>query len=202
MSRCEEFDEFDEPFPNARAMYAANADRALRGKRGRAMLADLREALLALPDRRLVSGALSTASLRRWVDAGGDGAAERWPHAWEDDRSAADALVEREGIGVCAVGAYCWWKAVEGGADPREAMAELPVTADLLGENEEDTALAGEAAGMSRIVAREIVWLNDGSFGGCTPEERYERVLRWIGGRIGPRATEPTSAASTGRRGA
>jgi hypothetical protein len=37
--------DYDEPFPNAGVLYAANAERALKGKRGRKVLAELREAL-------------------------------------------------------------------------------------------------------------------------------------------------------------
>jgi hypothetical protein len=45
-------DGYDEDFPNQAALWQANAQRALTGKRGRKALAELRDALLALPGRQ------------------------------------------------------------------------------------------------------------------------------------------------------
>lgn len=89
-------------------------------------------------------------------------------------------LVEEQGIGVCAVGAYCWWQEVKKGADPAEAMASLPVTADLLTGQAYETVEAGRAAGLTRYVAWTLGDLNDETLRTCTPEERWERVVAWV----------------------
>lgn len=56
MSRFE--DGYDEDFPNQSALWWANTERALKGKRGQAFLKEMEEALLALPKKRLIEGAV------------------------------------------------------------------------------------------------------------------------------------------------
>ena len=59
MSRFREGDYEGEPEEIlAQGRWEHNARRALKGKRGRKALADLRAALLALPEPRLIEGAL------------------------------------------------------------------------------------------------------------------------------------------------
>lgn len=48
----------DEDFNNQAALYQANTDRALAGKRGQAFLKEMEEALLMLPQKRLINGAV------------------------------------------------------------------------------------------------------------------------------------------------
>jgi hypothetical protein len=50
----------DEFNGNGWAMWQKRAELALRGKRGRKALAELRDALMALPEKRLIEGALCT----------------------------------------------------------------------------------------------------------------------------------------------
>lgn len=176
---------YDEDFPNQAEFWLANARRALSGRRGKKALAELREALLHLPEKRLVQGTLSTASLKAY--------AEELPEkcqSWAVDgkpytvpnwiRESALEAVAKEGIGVCAVGAYCWWKAVQAGADPEAAMADLPVTSDALEHDLWNTVSAGKRAGLVSYVAWTLADLNDETFRSCTPEERYEKVLAWV----------------------
>ena len=52
-------DEYDEQFNNQGEFWWANARRALNGRKGQQALRDLREALLALPQPRLIEGRLA-----------------------------------------------------------------------------------------------------------------------------------------------
>lgn len=56
MSRFDDGDE--ENFPNQQALYAQATKNALKGKRGQAALKELEEALLAMPEKRLIEGGL------------------------------------------------------------------------------------------------------------------------------------------------
>src|ERR1700733_1709773 len=80
MSRFSD-DDNDEYSPEAilfQGRWYNNARRALRGKRGRKALAELREALLALPEPRLISSALCTVGgTARVRDAAPEEIAER-----------------------------------------------------------------------------------------------------------------------------
>lgn len=198
----------DEEFPGQWQLYEANLLRALKGKRGRKFLADLREALMALPERKLIEGALCTvgADQRRGrlvAAAEAELARDRAyqaanPSPWQVDLridlSAAedlDASVARQGEGVCAGGAYLWHQAVRAGADPDEAFAALPL---LLGHHEEgedsgrndsETAdLLADAAGIARNLAWAIGSRNDDSYRRETPEQRWQAFVGWIDGEL------------------
>lgn len=54
MSRFD--DDYEEDFPNQAALWRANVERAIKGKRGQAFLKELEEALLALPEKKLIEG--------------------------------------------------------------------------------------------------------------------------------------------------
>src|SRR5580704_5658182 len=116
MSRggCDNWD--DENYPNEAAFWENRADMALRGKRGRKALADLKEALLALPEKRLVSRALSTVGVVSFSN--------------DFRRDYIDELLAEQGVGVCAVGAYIWHQRVKAGESPDEAMRALPMLDD------------------------------------------------------------------------
>lgn len=77
MSRFD--DCYDEDFPNQAALYQANTERALKGKRGKAFLRELEAALLTLSEKRLIEGrvceegqvcAMGALALKRKVDSG------------------------------------------------------------------------------------------------------------------------------------
>src|ERR1700757_3269836 len=114
MSRFGDYD-YDEEYANAAALWQANAKRALAGRRGRKALAELREALLALPEKRLIEGALCTV-----------GEARRDPSKAGYSRGDLMEKIERQGEGVCAIGAFVWFKKVKAGMDPQEAFESLP----------------------------------------------------------------------------
>ena len=171
MSRYYDDYDGDESFPNASAFWRTNADRAMKGKRGRKALAELREALLALPEKRLIARALCTVNPDARKDPEPD------LHDWRNRE--IDEIVAEQGQGACAVGVYAWWQKVKAGADPTEAFEQLPTLEDTnhdIWETEE----VGKQAGLTRYVAWELAYRNDETFGHLTPEARYEATLAWI----------------------
>lgn len=165
MSRFREGDYDGEPEQIlAMGRWEWNARRALKSKRGRKALAELREALMALPERRLIEGALCTvgdpyrrvppvtdaelAEADARADAfhaeyglpadTGDAREQRARLAREfrdEERGALAESIERQGCGVCANGAILWHRLVKDGMDPDEAFASLPT---LMSEDDGD----------------------------------------------------------------
>ena len=174
-------DDFEEGFPNQGAFWWTSARRALRGKRGKRALAELREALLMLPEKRLVAGAISTAAVKAKYESEPDlvdGPGGSLPNYGK--KEALDKC-ETEGIGVCAIGAYLLRKRVLAtGETPAEAMAALPTLADFEGYGLSDTALEGEDAGLTNSLAFLLADRNDETYADLTPEERYGAFLEWI----------------------
>lgn len=180
MSRFDDYD-YEEQFPNQGELWYANVQRALAGKRGKKALAELREALLALPEKRLIAGALCTVGgvEQRAVDHGD------W---YRDD---LEVKVKSEGEGVCAIGAYLWFKKVKAGTDPQAAFDELPTLLDSNGDGDWATAQAGKAAGLTFTFAWSLASRNDTAYEDMTPEERYDAFMRWLDERLsGPSACE------------
>lgn len=193
---------------NTAGLWHANLTRALKSKRGRAALTDLRDALLALPEKRLIEGALCTVGLSDRIEAmpatkvidieplipGEDGRPQRDAEGhvirgprqptevknWERE-SLLEFVAEHDGEpeGVCAVGAYVWWKKVKAGMDPSEAFVALPVLPDT-DAGEWETADAGTEAGLAGVLAWELAHLNDETWGSLDPEARYTRFITWI----------------------
>lgn len=183
MSRYYEGD-YDESFPNEAALWRANAERALKGKRGRKALAELREALRNLPEKRLIDSALCTVNAPK----------RREEVAANDSRGWAtrefDTFIEQTGEGVCAVGAYAWWQKVKAGADPQEAFDSLPSLMNNDGDEIWQTEQVGVRAGLTQYVAWELAYRNDETYMRLTPEERYERFMTWLDEQL----AEPVSA--------
>ena len=182
MSRGGSDDDYED-WPNQALFWWHNAERALKGKRGKKALAELREALLMLPEKRLVEGAISTVALKAKADAmpdtkpswSGNGVMDNW------HKQDALAKCEREGMGVCAIGAYLLRKRVlETGETPEEAMANLPSAADVEDCGLDDTAALGKQAGLAFPLAFLLADRNDETYHSCTPEERYEKFLAWL----------------------
>jgi hypothetical protein len=196
-----------------------NARRALKGKRGRKALAELREALLALPEPRLIGGALCTVGgtarvgevtpeevagraaqgRAMYAEAGSDPGEDyadecgRWMRQEREyERDAIAGLVETDGEGVCAIGAFIWHQKVKAGMDPAEAFAALPTVAGDAADNPADeTAGLGQQAGLTYTLAWVIASKNDQTWESRTPEDRYTAFLAWIDAELG----EPAGAA-------
>lgn len=177
---------YDDEYDEARVQEWNDRVRvALRSEQGRVRLAEIRAALLALPDKRLISGALCTvggvdarlpaigedelaaleAKAAAWqaeinVDMGAD-----WPQrsarmersAREDDRERFDGVLAENGgtCGVCLVGAYLWHRKVTEGAAPDEAFAALPV---VLGEDGGDPLTETADLGKDAGLPYELAW--------------------------------------------
>ncbi len=221
MSRYSEYDDYEDEADQilAQGRWERNARATLKGKRGRKALADLREALLALPEHRLIEGALCAvgdvdqrvpavtgaeiaehqAKAAAWRAENGLGtdpdldayAAGCMREEREEQREAYVKLVNEQGQGVCAIGAYLWHKRVKAGADPHEAFGGLPTVLD--GESGDplgETAHLGQDAGLAYTLAWELAYRNDETFGSMTPEERYTAFLAWIDAEL----AEPAAA--------
>lgn len=179
MSRFEDDDYDGEDFPNQAALWQANAERALKGKRGRRALRDLRAALLALPEPRLIAGALCTVNPAR--------RAEGRTHP---DWLLAD--IAEKGEGVCAGGALLWHLRVKGGMDPIAAFDSLPTLEDDNHSGWESADLIAHEAGLARPLAVEIAFRNDETYLRMTPEERWTAFLAWIDAELADEAGIPS----------
>lgn len=178
MSRCSDED-YEESFPGESALWEANAERALRGKRGRRALRDLREALLALPEKKLIEGALCTVgSARRLGEL-----------AVYGGRIELADNVEDNGEGVCAIGALLWHRMVKAGMDPAEAFESLPTLDDSNHDLDDTARLAVSDAGLAYSLASNIAYKNDGTFGGKSPEGRHAAFMAWIDAELGGSGT-------------
>jgi len=69
---------------------------------------------------------------------------------------------------VCAVGAYAKHKGLD--------LSKF--------DPEDETDQVGIEAGMPRLVAWKIVEVNDYQFESLTPEQRYEKMLRWVESKL------------------
>lgn len=172
MSRFGDDDDYDgDSFPNQGALWHANAERALKGKRGRRVLRDLRDALLALPEKRLIEGALCTVGSAKRLERL-DEHLSRW--------GLEENIEDNGGEGVCGIGALLWHRRVKAGMDPAEAFDSLP-TLDDGNYGLDDTArLAASEAGLVFSLAWNLAYRNDETYEGMTPEERYAAFLAWI----------------------
>lgn len=217
MSRFE-WDDYGEPpdYPNASDLFETRARAAIYSKRGRASLRELREALMALPKHELIEGALCR---RRQIEddeqlsddffihegqltlEGGE--VNRTFLASSPASSSTHEIIE----GVCAVGAFMWWKKVKAGEDPVKAFLDLP-TLDTGPDGEDgdgdemfQTAWAGERAGLTHTLAWELASGNDETFASATPAERWQKFIDWIDGVLAsPPLTRSEGVYAEGRK--
>lgn len=157
--------------PVAQRLWDANYERALKGKRGRKALADLREALLALPEPKLIEGALCTMNPEKRRGTFSEGLARR-----EFD----DELEVNDGAGVCAIGALVWHRRVKAGMDPLEAFDTLPTQLASSYDLGDTAQLAVRNVDIAYPLAWMLAWRNDETWQHKTPEERYAAFLAWI----------------------
>lgn len=177
-----------------------NSRAALKSKRGRKALAEIREALLALPEKRLIEGAMCTVGGPERVPGVTEAEIGKYP-SWagrarwlredrEELRGQVAGSVERQGCGVCVNGALLWHRKVKAGMSPAGAFAALPtVIAYDDGDPMDQTArIAEREAGLAFTLAWELAYRNDETFGKLTPEERYAAFLAWIEAELGETA--------------
>lgn len=173
-------------------LWRANVQRALKGRRGQAALRDFRDALMALPEKVLIEGALCTVGIQDRIESLPTTVTR--PHWKTGEREVVnnwerEVLVEyvdqhkNQPEGVCAIGAYVWWKKVKSGMSPEDAFAATPVLPDTDG-GQWETEAAGREAGLAGVLALDLAFKNDENLGGATPEERYEWFLKWVNKQI------------------
>ena len=150
MSRTDYAEEED--FPGQWALQEKNLERLLAGKRGQAVLRDLEAALLAIPEKRLIAD-----------------------HGVKDGE-------------VCTVAALAVHKQVTQGQSRELVLRQLEAEErEYLGEDyeysewgdDQYTQDLGVSVGVPKSLAWRLVALNDLDYDGCTPEQRYEKVLAW-----------------------
>lgn len=167
MSRYSDCDDWDDN--PSQYLWASNYKRALTSKRGQKMLGELREALLALPKRELIAGAMCTVNSEKRKE----GRSDPWGYF--------GAGLAEKGEGVCAMGAYAWHKLVKKGVDADEAWDQIPTMLDEDGDALWDTAnYARQTFGVALTLAWDIAYRNDEQFADMTPAARWEAMLRWV----------------------
>lgn len=143
-------DDYDEDFANQAALYNANTERCLKGKRGQAFLKEMEAALLTLPQKKLINGAVC-----------------------------------QEGQ-VCAIGALALKRKRDAGDSIAAALYWLEKEApDEWQESDATADYAEEHLDVLRRLAFRMAWVNDlKEPEEETPEQRYERVLKWVRSKI------------------
>lgn len=144
------FGEGEEWFPGQFWLWQANLERALGGARGQAALAELEEALLALPEPKLISGHLA---LKGQVCTVGALALHKRTQVGED-REAVLADLEK--------------RIPEDNQYYGEAVDLITMECGI------EAGLTGAVAYHLGTLNDDYYY-----FGSLTPEERYEAVLSW-----------------------
>lgn len=160
MSRFD-FDDYD---PAACALWWANIDRASNGKKGQKILREMREALLSMPNKRLIEGAV--------YDEG------------EVCAVGALALYRLRRDGVLKLRDSC--KTILHRADELEDYIGWA-------ETSEETQEFGQGLGITGVLAWRLAYINDEEIPGgsrATPEERWQYVFNEIEKLIKPEPQE------------
>lgn len=145
----------DEMFPGQWWLWEESLRRAMNGKRGQQALRDLRDELLAMPEKVLIEGRLSDG---KNVCTVGALVVHRRVQAGEDREAVLADLCSK-----------ITWDEEYGPDDQWEA--------------DDMTLCVAMQAGVARTLAVDMAGLND-DFYRSSPEERYEKVLSWVEARI------------------
>jgi len=197
--------EYEEQFPGQGELWEANLGRAISGKRGQAALRDLEQALLEMPEKKIIRGKI--ADRQGQVCTVGLLALHRRTRAGEDRATVLAALAEpdycvcmhdqhdHEGetghCRRCEAQAKEWHRRQDAGELLRwETFEPKPCQAFELDEDwheggdDLETAEVGKSVGLAFCLAWHLGYLNDETWYGDTDEERYEHVLAWVRKRI------------------
>ena len=149
---------------------------ALGGRRGQAALAEIEEALLTLPEPKLIEGHLATKDSVCTIGA-----------LVAHKRAQRDAVDIATAIASIAADKPCWCGHSRdehgGGACSGKRWGGSACSCDEYEQDTEEafeTAEAGKAEGLAWSVAWHLAYLNDEQMGGLTPEERYDKMLAWV----------------------
>jgi len=153
MSRSGYSDECDD---SGFAMYRGQVASAIRGKRGQAFLKELRDSLLALPEKSLTADSMAF----RASPADPDGA-------------------------VCAVGSLALRRKIAEGKTRTDAVTELREEWKGCDGEECGDSVASEF-NIAEQLAREVMYENDEACYDDreTGEHRYRRMLAWVNRNI------------------
>lgn len=196
--------DYEEQFPGQGELWEANLRRAISGKRGQAALRDLEEALLEMPEKKIIRGKI--ADRRGQVCTVGLLALHRRTRAGEDRTSVLAALAadycecthdhhDHEGetgrCHRCAAVAEKWHRdRAEGKLEPWRERWEPTVcekfvlAEDWAGVGDLETAQVGKSVGIAFCLAWYLGYLNDETWYNDTDEERYDHLLEWVRKRI------------------
>lgn len=157
MSRFDN-DHYDEYFNNQGEFWWANVQRALKGRKGQKALRELRDAMLALPEPKLISGRLAT----------------------EDGHMCA--------VGVLAVHRRVskGERREEVMRELAQLITVDEDGYDYDGDGDLKTAESGVKVGLTFALAWQLGSVNDSYVRDETDEQRYERVMRWIDEQLLP----------------
>jgi hypothetical protein len=156
MSRVTSWED-DEPYPNATALFQSSVTNAILGKRGQALLLELEQALLAMPKKRLESN-----------------------------------IVCRSGD-VCMLGALKVHRDVMKGAKREAVLVGLQAVAEKWGQfasgmdYEDDDQTKELLQNLLGIKSNTLIWqliYENDECNARTPEDRYQRMLKWVQARI------------------
>lgn len=129
-------------------------ERALTSGRGQRFLREIEAALLAMPEHKLIEGALVT---------------------YDEE--------EQYGT-VCAVGAFAAYRAMQGGQTWSQALAAIAEKWGNGEQDDHwNTQTLGRSLGLARTVAYELAFQNDEQ-AWVTDEARWEGVLVWVRSKI------------------
>lgn len=135
-------------------LHEASVKRALTSKRGLLVLQDVKRALLALPQRRLIAGALCLEGEVCLVGA-----------------YVAYRKMTKEKWTTISQAIY-WLHDDDTYIDPEDGLQT--------DDTEWDTARAGELAGMARMMAYEMAYKNDQQWDRDSPEQRWQHAIDWV----------------------
>lgn len=148
------FDDGDGDYPAH--WWQIDLERALTSGRGQRFLREIETALLAMPEQKLIEGALVNYD--------------------EDEQIGA----------VCAVGAFAAYRAMQEGQTWPQALAVIAEKWGNGEQDDHwNTQALGRSLGLARTVAYELAFRNDEQ-AWVSDEERWKGVLTWVRSKIKP----------------
>lgn len=162
-------------------MWESIVGNALSGRHGQELLAGMEAALLALPEKKLISSHLA---LDGQVCAVGAYAAMKKAEELRVDIQTAIDKMDEESWCTCrhrrvthAGGGPCSAMAHRYGREKDEPCTCERFEADT--ESDYETVDEGVQAGMKKSLAWHFAWLNDEQYATLSPEQRYDEILAY-----------------------
>lgn len=182
---CE--DEGDQPY----ALWKANLDRAIKGRKGQAFLRYLKRGLEALPKPELIEEGFYHRRTAEDLDPQG---ATVMPDGYaEEEACALGAALRLRVIETGEAVKYVYRNRATGSVVRHTITSLEDLATDWSSDEEgyEHAEWAAHTFGIPSSLAWHIGWLNDEMWEGLEDGERYQRMMEWIDERILP---EPVAA--------